>query len=313
MTEKNPKVTFGLPVRNGAETIGRCIESLLAQDLEDIEILVSDNASTDGTQDIIRSYAARDPRVKPLLSEKDLGQIENFNRVVRMASGEYIRWIGSEDWLEPEYASRCVAVLDANPEAIVVTTYFRIHMDDGEIRYVEYRGELLESEEPQKRFRKLIWTFHAGAAIYEPLYSLIRRDVLVNTALIRMMVKADRILAAELSLIGPFIQLEECLAHRWKPKAVTVHSEKYLKRYRPDRSEELQSNPWRQFRVLVSVVMEAPLSASQKLHCLSATLGFLLTEGRIYTRSELRRLRRALGLTRRNLRISTHQDRGSQK
>jgi glycosyltransferase involved in cell wall biosynthesis len=313
MIEKRAKVTFGLPVRNGAETIGRCIESLLAQDLEDIEILIADNASTDGTQDIIRSYAARDPRIKPLLSEKDLGQIENFNRVVRMASGEYIRWIGSEDWLEPEYASRCAAVLDANPEAIVVTTFFRIHLDDGEIRYVEYRGELLESEKPEKRFRRLMWTFHAGAETYEPLYSLIRRDVLANTALIRMMVKADRILAAELSLIGPFIQLEECLAHRWKPKGVTVHSEKYLKRYRPDRSEELQSSPWRQFRALVSLVLEAPLSASQKLQCLSAASGFFLKEGRIYAGSELRRLRRTLGLTRRNLRISTDHSDGDPK
>jgi glycosyltransferase involved in cell wall biosynthesis len=311
MIEKRPKVTFGLPVRNGAETIGRCIESLLAQDLEDIEILIADNASTDGTQDIIRSYAARDPRIKPLLSEKDLGQIENFNRVVRMASGEYIRWIGSEDWLEPEYASRCAAVLDANPEAIVVTTFFRIHLDDGEIRYVEYRGELLESEKPEKRFRRLMWTFHAGAETYEPLYSLIRRDVLANTALIRMMVKADRILAAELSLIGPFLQLEECLAHRWKPKSVTVHSEKYLKRYRPDNSGELQTNPWRQFRTLLSVVSEAPLATSQKLKCHLATFGFFLIEGRNHMRKQIRRIRRTLGLTRRNLGISTEHNDGS--
>lgn len=305
MTEKRPKVTFGLPVRNGAETIGRCIESLLAQDLENIEILVADNASTDGTQDIIRSYAARDQRVKPLLSEKDVGQIENFNRVVRLANGEYIRWIGSEDWLEPEYASRCAAVLDANPEVIVVTTFFRIHLDDGRTRYTEYRGKLLESEKPEKRFRRLMWTFHAGDATYEPLYALIRRDVLANTALIRMMVQADRILAAELSLIGPFIQLEECLAHRWKPAGVSVRSEKYLKRYRPENAWELQSNPWRQFRTLISVIAEAPLATWPKLHCIFSTLRFFLKESLNYKRNQLRRLRRALGFTRRNLRLSS--------
>ena len=305
MSEKRPKVTFGLPVRNGAKAISRCLDSLLAQDLEDIEILVSDNASTDGTQDIIRSYAARDPRVKPLLSEKDVGQIENFNRLVRMARGEYIRWIGSEDWLEPEYASRCAAVLDANPVAIVVTNFIRIHVDNGKTRYSEYRGELLESEKPEKRFRRLIWTFRAGDATYEPLYALIRRDVLANTTLFRMMVKADRILAAELCLIGPFIQLEECLAHRWKPLGESVHSEKYLRRYRPENFEELQSNAWRQFRALMSVISEAPLSTSQKLQCQWAAFGFFLKESGTRMIRQLRGFRRAMGLTRSNLRIPT--------
>ncbi|MBW8017913.1 MAG: glycosyltransferase family 2 protein [Planctomycetes bacterium] len=303
MTEERPKVTFGLPVRNGAKAIRRCLDSLLAQDLEGIEILVSDNASTDGTQDIVRSYAARDARIKPLLNEKDVGQIENFNRVVRLGRGEYFRWIGAEDWLEPNYASRCAGVLDQHPEAINVTTFFRIHFDSGESRYAEYRGELLESRKPEERFRRMLWTFHAGDATYEPLYALMRRDVLENTALIRMMVKADRILAAELSLLGPFIQLEECLAHRWKPQGATVHSAKYLKRYRPGNSGELQSNPWRQTRTLVSVVSQAPLSISQRLRCHSATFGFLITESRIHLRNRFRKLRRTLGLTRRNLRV----------
>lgn len=303
MTESTPRVTFGLPVRNGGSAIRRCLDSLLAQDLANIEILVSDNASTDGTQDLLREYAARDPRVRLLLNEQDVGQIENFNCVVREARGTYFRWIGAEDWLDPDYASRCTKVLDEDPGAIVVTSFFRMHLEEGGTRYEEFQGELLESERPEQRFTRMLWTFHAGDALYEPLYALIRRDALLQTPLIRMMVKADRILAAELSLLGRFVHLRVCLAHRWKPAATGegVHSAKYLKRYRPYRSAELQSGAWRMFRSLLSVIWAAPLSWSQRLVCVRAALGAYRKEGKIRARRRFRELRRSVGLTRSNL------------
>jgi len=299
---EDPLVSFGLPVRNGGELIRRCLDSLLAQDMEDFEILISDNASTDGTQDVIREYAASDPRIRPLLNKEDVGQIENFNNVVRHARGRYFRWIGAEDWLEPNYASRCSAVLDDDPDTIVVTNFFRIHIEGGETRYEEFEDELLESERPERRFARLSWSFRAGASLYEPLYSLIRRDVLLDTSLIRMMVKADRLLAAELCLSGRFHHIRECLAHRWKPPQVSVHSSEYLRRYRPDNSAELQSNAWRQFRVLVSIIWGAPLSTAQKLRCLGSALGFFVTEQRIQLSRRSQRMRRRLGISREGLR-----------
>jgi hypothetical protein len=291
MASDVPRVSFALPVRNGGEAIRRCLDSLLAQDFEDYEIVISDNASSDGTQDVIREYAARDSRIRPFLNEQDVGQIENFNRVVHLARGEYFRWIGAEDWLEPDYASSCVAVLDRDRGAIVVTNFFRIHLDGGVSRYQEYHGELLESERPERRFARMLWSFHAGASLYEPLYSLIRRSTLLETSLIQMMVKADRILAAELSLAGRFHHHRACLAHRWKPTGETVHSEKYLRRYRPDHSAALQSNPWRQFRALISIVWRTPLSTRQRMVCLRAAILFLAKESNRDSKRRLRRFR----------------------
>jgi len=301
--EHHPRVSFGLPVRNGGEPIRRCLDSLLAQDFEDIEILVSDNASDDGTQDVLREYSGRDSRIRLFMNETDVGQIENFNCLVRRARGEFFRWIGAEDWLEPQYATRCLAVFEEDPGAIVVTSFFRIHYDGGESRYHEYYGELLESPRPARRLQRLIWSFNAGDATYEPLYSLIRRDVLERTALIRMMVKADRILAVELALAGRFRQLNECLAHRWKPMAESVHSAKYLHRYRPERSNELQSGPWRQFRVILSVILASQLSKIEKLRCMPLALLFFVGESWLHFRGRLRKLRRSIGLTRHNLGI----------
>jgi hypothetical protein len=294
MADGTPRVSFALPVRNGGEAMRRCLDSLLAQDFENFEVVISDNASTDGTQDVIREYAARDSRIRPFLNEQDVGQIENFNRVVHLARGEYFRWIGAEDWLEPNYASSCVDILDHDPGAIVVTNFFRIHVDGGASRYQEYRGELLESERPERRFARMLWSFHAGDSLYEPLYSMIRRSALLETSLIRMMVKADRILAAELSLAGRFHHHPACLAHRWKPTGETVHSEKYLRRYRPDRSAELQSNAWRQFRELTSIAWSTPLTTRQRLVCLRAAIAFFFKEAYRDSRRRSRLIRNSL-------------------
>jgi glycosyltransferase involved in cell wall biosynthesis len=293
------RVSFGLPVRNGENAIGRCLDSLLNQDLEDLEVVVSDNESTDRTPEILREYADRDARVRPLFNERNIGQIENFNGVFRESRGAYFRWIGAEDWLEPQYASRCAQALDEDPGAIAVSTFFRIHVEGGEARYKEYQGELLESERPERRFARMLWTFHAGDALYDPVYCLIRREALEQTALIRMMTKADHMLAAELSLLGRYRHIPECLAHRSKPKWIDAHALTTLRRYRPAGAHELHASPIRLFRELVSIAQASPLGLQQRLRCHWASLVFLLEEIRIRSPKELRRFRRErLGITR---------------
>ena len=97
-----PRVSFAIPVRNGERFLGRALDSLLAQDFDDFEIVVCDNASTDKTPEVMRRYAERDRRVRCTRNEEDIGQIENFNRVYELARGEFFRWMGADDWLEPD-------------------------------------------------------------------------------------------------------------------------------------------------------------------------------------------------------------------
>jgi glycosyltransferase involved in cell wall biosynthesis len=275
---------------------------LLAQDFPDFEVVVCDNASSDNTASIIREYADRDSRVRPFFNETNLGQIENCNRVVRLSRGEYFRWIGVEDWLEPKYASRSVDALDADPGAIVATTYVSIHTSDGTIRHAEYEGELLESDRPERRFARMVWAFHAGDAVYDPLYSTMRRRVLLDTGLLRMMVKADRVLAADLSLRGRFVHLPEALAHRWKLTALNVQSEAIRRRYHPTRFDELPMGARAQLGALLSVIREAPLRRSQKLRCVISALCFYAKEAwKMRVRSVRQFRRQRLGLTRERL------------
>ena len=108
-----PRVSFAIPVRNGERFLGRALDSLLAQDFDDFEIVVCDNASTDETPELMRVYAERDRRLRCVLNEEDIDQIENFNWVYELSRGEFFCWMGADDdWLETAYARKCVAVLD---------------------------------------------------------------------------------------------------------------------------------------------------------------------------------------------------------
>ena len=104
-----PRVSIGMPVYNGEEFLERALDSLLAQSFSDFELIISDNASQDKTQEICLRYAARDPRVKYYRNETNIGAAENFNRVFALSSGEYFKWAGHDDSWTPDYLERCVS------------------------------------------------------------------------------------------------------------------------------------------------------------------------------------------------------------
>jgi glycosyltransferase involved in cell wall biosynthesis len=89
-----PPVSFVIPTRNQARFIRQCIDSCVAQQIPGAEIVVVDGASTDGTQDILRGYG---DRVR-FVSEPDRGQSDAINKGVRMARGELVAWINSDDY-----------------------------------------------------------------------------------------------------------------------------------------------------------------------------------------------------------------------
>ncbi|MBA2302315.1 MAG: glycosyltransferase family 2 protein, partial [Acidobacteria bacterium] len=94
-------VSVGVPVYNGASLLPRALDALLAQDWPDLDIVVSDNASTDASAAIAESYAARDPRVRLLRSPVNAGFEVNFARVLESSTGEYFMWAACDDWWDP--------------------------------------------------------------------------------------------------------------------------------------------------------------------------------------------------------------------
>src|SRR5262245_37674686 len=129
-SESTPRASVGLPVYNGETYLRECLESLLAQDFEDFERIISDNGSTDGTEAICREFASRGPRIRYLRERENRGAAWNFNRLPALARGEYFRWSHHDDNCAPTYLRTCIEALDQAPPSLILALRGTAFIDD---------------------------------------------------------------------------------------------------------------------------------------------------------------------------------------
>jgi glycosyltransferase involved in cell wall biosynthesis len=273
-----PFVSFGIPVRNGEGHIEKLIDSILQQTFQDFEIVIADNLSTDKTPQILRSYALQDHRFNCVFNEENIGQIENFNRVFKLSRGKYFRWIGVDDWLEPSYTEECVNLMENDPNVIGVTTYTVMHQKGGFEHRFEYKGERLESVKSSRRFSRMMWLLSKGLLYLSPLSAFFRREALTKTHLFQIAPDTDLIMAAEVSLVGPFRHINKHLVHRWRPLTAPTKRIEMYKRYHPTRYKEVQHSYWKACKKIASMIWDTPLTMGQKLICSFALIKFFLVK-----------------------------------
>jgi glycosyltransferase involved in cell wall biosynthesis len=201
-------VSIGLPVFNGSNYIDVAIESILRQTLSDFELIISDNASTDGTEEICRRYAARDARVRYYRNASNIGASANFNRCFELASAKYFKWAAHDDTMAPTYLERCVAALETSPDAVLCQSLVRL-IDANGNSVGTYDSELngADSASPSQRFAALVISTHWCTETF----GLIRAEALAKTRLIAPYFASDRALCAELALLGRCLQVHEPL------------------------------------------------------------------------------------------------------
>jgi glycosyltransferase involved in cell wall biosynthesis len=119
MSVDAPVLTIGIPSYQSAAFIGEAISSALSQDFADLEVLVVDDASTDGTLDVVAGFD--DPRLRVLRNEHNIGPGRNWNRVLEEARGRYVKIMGGDDVLLPGSLAAQVAVMEADPGVVLVT------------------------------------------------------------------------------------------------------------------------------------------------------------------------------------------------
>jgi len=117
-----PKVSIGMPVYNGEDTLQCALDSLLGQSFADFELIISDNASTDGTESICREYAERDRRIRYVRQPKNVGIAANFWFVLGEARGDYFMWAASDDTRSRDFVEVNMKFLSANPEYVASTS-----------------------------------------------------------------------------------------------------------------------------------------------------------------------------------------------
>jgi len=115
-----PLVSIGIPTYERAELLARSLASALAQTHSPLEVVISDNGSQDGTENICRAAARRDARVRYLRSHHNRGSTANFNALFGACRGEYVMMLADDDWLDPDYVTACLRALQGDARSALV-------------------------------------------------------------------------------------------------------------------------------------------------------------------------------------------------
>lgn len=209
MIDNKPKVSIGMPVYNEAQYIRQSLDSLLAQDYKDFELIISDNASTDDTQNICMQYVSRDKRIQYYRNKSNLGSINNFNRVFTLTKGEYFMWASCHDLWENTFISRCVDILKKEHAVVLCYPLADWISTNGDSLGVISRGIDTRGLDRMSRSHVLLWSLQFGY----PMHGIIRTNTLKQTKFLKPVIGQDLVLLFELSLLGEFAHIPEAMLH----------------------------------------------------------------------------------------------------
>ncbi len=192
--ESLPLVSIGIPTYNRAKYLRSALDSVLAQDYPRIELIVSDNASTDATAEICRPLADSNDLVY-VRRETNIGALANFRSVAGRAHGELFMWLGDDDELSENYVSSCVSVLRRDPEVTLVSG-LGLHQGEG---LADFREEplLLDDPDPTQR----VVTYYRRVCGNSVFYGLMRRE-LADRQCLRDVVGSDAVFVAGAVFMG---------------------------------------------------------------------------------------------------------------
>jgi glycosyltransferase involved in cell wall biosynthesis len=276
-----PKLSIGLPVYNGEKYVAESLEALLGQSFTDFELIISDNASTDGTGDICRCYEKQDSRVRYYRQPRNIGLAPNHNFVVEQAQGELFKWASNDDLYARDLLERCIDALDKYPDVVLAHSWTAKVDDSGTLtRALEYPLDTASPRAPE-RFRSLL--FVSGG---DDDYGVIRTEVLRRTAMQESYHHADRTIIAELSLYGRFYQVPDWLYFRREHPGQSggVPMRRRCAIMDPRRADPLRHPAIRLYGeyiwAYIRAIRHAPLSAADRQECYRHLAHWLATRGR---------------------------------
>lgn len=200
---ENPRVSVGLMVYNEESHLVDTLDSILKQDFQDYEILIADNASEDGTGEIAREYAKHDQRIRYIRRQRNIGALQNYNRLVEEASGEYFVLAGAHDLWSDNYLSCLEKALNRYPEAVIA--YAPTVWIDKNGQDLKKRTGFVDTSgwSPTARFNLSIWSDQNA------LYGMFRLNVLRKTRLQLEILGSGAVLQSELAILGSFVVVPE--------------------------------------------------------------------------------------------------------
>jgi glycosyltransferase involved in cell wall biosynthesis len=203
-----PLVSIGLPVFNGADFIRQAVRSILVQDYDDFELIISDNASTDETGAICRDFAGADARIRYTRNDVNVGAGRNYNKVFNAARGKYFKWAAHDDECHSTMLCRCVEFLEGAPDTVTMV-YPLAELIDEQGNTLLSGLDRIECRDPKphRRLANLLWSLN----YCDPVFGLIKTEYLRKTQLIGPFFGADYVLLGELAMLGEIWELDEIL------------------------------------------------------------------------------------------------------
>ena len=269
-------VSIGLPVYNGERFLAAAIESLLGQTYRNIELIISDNASTDSTSEICRSYASADPRVRYSRLAQNIGGVPNHNCVFASASGPYFMWSSHDDLWAPTYIEKCVALLERDASAVLAYSKAQVVDEHGATKRLLELAHTADRPRPADRFRE----FTPLYSMLEAFYGVMRLEVARRTPGLLPHPGNDRLFLAELALYGRFVQVPEHLYMRRdhddrSVKIYTTLRERYAW-VAPGESGKRKYPAWGYLAGYTAAALRVPLSLRDRAACAKVLLVWMV-------------------------------------
>jgi glycosyltransferase involved in cell wall biosynthesis len=257
-----PAVSVGMPVYNSAEWIEEAVRSILDQSFDDLELIISDNASTDDTFAICERLARTDRRIRLLRNARNLGANRNYLAVLHAARGAYFKWASSNDVCAPTFIEKCVAALKRDRDAVLACPRTWL-MEEGTATAQPYDRDIeITSPDPAARFMAVLKTM----ALNNLFNGVVCRSALGEVATLGSHMCADVALMAELALKGKFLLVDERLFYRrMTARAATkFKSAREVEQHLvPQARKPLQWQHWRfHLALLRGAVRSAPVGRS---------------------------------------------------
>jgi glycosyltransferase involved in cell wall biosynthesis len=264
-----PRLSIGLAVYNGENFLAQSIESLLGQTFHDFELIISDNASKDGTADICARYAREDSRIRYFCQQQNIGSARNHNFTIHQARGELFKTAAHDDLYGRDLLKFCVEALDNDPAIVLAHSWSAvIDKTNAVTEIVDYPVNTGDPRAPE-RLRSMLfdgWGDDEGGVV--------RTDVLRRTKLHGSHHFADRTFTVELALNGPFYMVEDHLYFRRQHAGQGGANGDVRKRCAnldPRRASRLRHPTARLYGEYVgsyaTAIARAPLSAADKAKC----------------------------------------------
>lgn len=204
------KVTIGMPVFNGGEDLRRALDALLGQTFGDYRLIISDNASSDGTGDLCQDYAAADCRIEYIRQAANLGPAANFKFVLDKAETPYFMWAAADDFWLPEFIAVNLRALEENQSLVASVTKVKMLLDE-ERSYLSKGTKSLLRDPGSNLFRYLM-----NPSDNSRLYGLFRTDSLRASFPVSEFLAMDWAMAAGTLLHGGHYEVDQVLMVRGK-------------------------------------------------------------------------------------------------